>query len=214
MKQVRRTVVDRRGGDEQDTSPHDEPRQVAVTASLGIAEAVGFVDKKQRRRTEADGGGRGWTAEGFVRDNRRLEVQPAQQGAPLIHQHRGHNEGEPVAKHPGDCERDVRFPQPHGVRQQRAAVPRDDRRQPLCRRALVRREPRRRVRWYLRQVEQGARGSRRDGRRRRRRFRAEQQGQRLGGSLEVLRENPGWRDRAHGDRWRRGGAGRQRGCRR
>ena len=217
MKQIGEAVVDGGGGDEQHPRADDEPREAAVAARLGIPEAVGFVDKKQRGRTEADGGGQGRTAETLVRHDRCLEVQPVEQPAPLVHEHAGNDKRERIAQHPGDRKRDVRLAESDSVGEHGTAVARDDGRQPFRRGALVRGEPGQRVTWNLWQVEQGARRARSHGGGRRRRFRAEQEGQRLGGGLEVLREDPGGRGRhgrAYGGRRHRGGGARRRGLRR
>ena len=199
------------GGDEQHPRAHHEPRQRAVTIGVRVAEAMGLVDEKQ---AAAGGSGRQWAgrscAEGFVGNHRGVGVEPREQRAPLVHQYRRHHQGERLAHGERDRQGDIRLAEARCVRQQRAAVARQQGAQPLGGGDLVWGEPRgpRRppFRAERRQVEQRPRPERRDRRRRVDRPRCEEAGERLGERTEVLRKDPG-RLPAHGDRRHRAGTG-------
>ena len=172
---------------------------------------MGLVDEKQA----AEGGsGRQRAArscaEGFVGNHRGVGVEPREQGAPLVHQYRWHHQREWLSHGEGYGQGDVRLAEARCVREQCAAVARQQGAQPLGGGDLVWGEPRRPrrppFRRERRQVEQRPRPECRDRRRRLDRPRCEQAGERLRERREVLREDPG-RLPAHGGRRHRAGTG-------
>src|SRR5204863_2632963 len=78
----------------------------------------------------------------FVRDDGRfLHAKTVQQRTPLRDEDGGYNKDEWLLTRERHRERDVRFAQSHFIREQRTAVARDDRVQPLGGGDLVRRQP-------------------------------------------------------------------------
>ncbi len=132
--------------------------------------------------------------QGFVRHDRGVDGEAVEQPAPLRCKHRRDDQCERLSLRQGNREGDVRLPQADGIGEERAAVARENHIQPLGRRDLVRREPRR-PRFRLRRcsprrpVEQRARRAARDCARRRFGRRPEREGERLRDRDEVFTEN-------------------------
>src|SRR3989442_8117128 len=132
MKQIADPVVHRRRGDEQDTRTDHGLRERAVAISVGVSEAVGLVDDKQAarggtgRRRAAPG-----HAEGLMRDDRGVYGMTLKQAAPLWLQHSRYDQRERLAERAGDRERDVRLAEADPVREQGAAIAREDADEPL-----------------------------------------------------------------------------------
>src|SRR2546430_12368555 len=102
----------------EDARNDEELRERAIAVGSGVSEAVGFIDDKKAAR-----GGRGRQGavrrrtQGLMRDDRGVGVVPLQQAAPLVRQHRWHDQREWLAEREADRERDVRLAEPYGVRE-------------------------------------------------------------------------------------------------
>ncbi len=195
MQQVGYAVVDRRGGHQEDLATHNVPGQRTVPVGVGVSEPVRFVDD-DKCGGRAVGRSGGHHTERFVCDDRRfLHAEAIQQRAPLRDQNGRDDQSERLAPGEGNRERDVRLAQSHFIREQRTAVARDDRAQPLGGGDLVRRQPGRpcRCAWrHRRPVEQRPRCAGDDalGRRFARPLRREGDGEGFRNRNELLRENP------------------------
>jgi hypothetical protein len=131
VDEVARMIDDGCGGDEEDASTSDVPRETVVALRAGISKPMGFVDDEEvtpRDPTPA--------AEPFVGDQRQGHVEAVSHALPLRKNAGGHH-SRPALVAAGKRQRHVGLPQSDPVGQQGAAEHVDRPRETCDRRDLM-----------------------------------------------------------------------------